>query len=620
MQKRLRLAIIDHEKCKPKKCNHECKKICPVERMGKQCIDIEETAIIYESACISCGMCVSTSLNSKGCPFNAIQIVNLPNEIASHLVYTYGENCFRLYKLPIPKLGKIYGIIGPNGVGKSTILNILSGKNWPNYGQINGSLQVKDILNKVRGTELHKYLRSLYDKKLKIIHKPQNIDQILNYYKRDPQRKKNTVEDMLNKHWDHDNDKHNEVVESLELDKILDNTIINLSGGELQKLLCAVVVLQEADVYIFDEPTNFLDIKQRLKIANLIRSLINSHRYIFVVEHDLSILDYVSDQVSIMYGKPGAYGIISRPVGTSEAINIFFNGYIPGENVKFRSSAYNFKDTLKLDMDEESMDDQKNLSLEYDNATIEYDNFKLDISGGILPSHSNMVVLLGKNGTGKTTFLKHLSTELELSVSYKPQYINVNKFKLASGEFCTVQDYLQNEAKSAMSSELFRTDVIKPLNINNINDKFINHLSGGELQRFMITLCLGTDADVYLIDEPSASLDIEYRVIVAKIIKRFLLHNRKTGFIVEHDIMMAISLTLSLENCRIVLFNEIDNENDKRVSSASNPLSVSEGINSFLEHLDITFRTDIVHRRPRINKLDSQKDKEQKQTGNYYVH
>ena len=96
------------------------------------------------------------------------------------------------------------------------------------------------------------------------------------------------------------------------------------------------------------------------------------------------------------------------------------------------------------------------------------------------------------------------------------------------------------------------------------------------------------------------------------------MHNRKTGFIVEHDVMMAISLTLSLENCKIVLFNETINDDGKRVSHASTPQSVSDGINSFLEHLDITFRTDIIHKRPRINKLDSQKDKEQKQNGNYY--
>lgn len=622
MQKKLRLAIIDHEKCKPKKCNHECKKICPVERTGKHCIDIEEVAIISEINCIGCNMCVGNTSNniksSMGCPFGAIQIVNLPNEIESHLVYTYGENCFRLYKLPIPKLGKIYGIIGPNGVGKSTILNILSGKNKPNYGQINNNMDIKDILKNVQGTELHKYLTSLYSNKLKIIHKPQNINIILDIYKKDAKRRDNTVIDMLNKHWKHDNEEHNNIIASLELDKILDNKIINLSGGELQKLLCAVVIIQEADVYIFDEPTNFLDIKQRLKIANLIRSLINPHRYIFVVEHDLSILDYVSDQVSIMYGKPSAYGIISRPIGTSEAINIFFNGYIPGENVKFRSTSYNFKDSLNI-VDDDIIEND-GLSFEYGNTIIEYDNFKLKINGGMLPLHSNLVILLGKNGTGKTTFLKYLSQELELTVSHKPQYIDVNKFKLTNGEYCTVKEYLQNNINNAISSELFKTDVIKPLNLNAINDKFINNLSGGELQRFTIALCLGTKADVYLIDEPSASLDIEQRVIVTKVIKRFLMHNKKTGFIVEHDIMMSISLTLSLDNCRIILFSENDNNDNKRVADASVPLSVSDGINNFLEQLNITFRTDIVHRRPRINKLDSQKDKEQKQAKNYYVY
>src|SRR3989337_1974780 len=136
--KNIKLAIIDHDKCKPKKCNHECKRQCPVERSGKNCIVIEQIAIIYEDMCIGCGMCV------KVCPFNAIQLVNLPTELEDKLVFTYNENSFRLYKMPIPKVGKIYGFIGQNGVGKSTLLNILEGKLKPNYGDYQNENKSKD--------------------------------------------------------------------------------------------------------------------------------------------------------------------------------------------------------------------------------------------------------------------------------------------------------------------------------------------------------------------------------------------------------------------------------------------------------------------------------------------
>ena len=70
----------------------------------------------------------------------------------------------------------------------------------------------------------------------------------------------------------------------------------------------------------------------------------------------------------------------------------------------------------------------------------------------------------------------------------------------------------------------------------------VQHLSGGELQRVALVLSMCTAADVYLIDEPSAYLDSEQRVIASRVIKRFILHTKKTAFIVEHDFIMATYL------------------------------------------------------------------------------
>ena len=193
---------------------------------------------------------------------------------------------------------------------------------------------------------------------------------------------------------------------------------------------------------------------------------------------------------------------------------------------------------------------------------------------------------MGKNGTGKTTFLNNLNSNY--TISYKKQYINFSEF-----DGVPVETFLSMKIKL---TNVFISDIIKPLNIMDIYNKDINKLSGGEAQRVAIALCLGTPADIYLLDEPSASLDIEQRVIATKCIKRFLIHNNKLGFIVEHDIMMAMTLGAD----RIIVFSE-----HNRISNSSNVLQFKDGINLFFEIQGITFRS--LNGRPKINKLDGQK-------------
>merc|ERR1712048_508145 len=155
----------------------------------------------------------------------------------------------------------------------------------------------------------------------------------------------------------------------------------------------------------------------------------------------------------------------------------------------------------------------------------------------------------------------------------------------------------------------FIADVMRPLMINELIDQEVQNLSGGELQRVALALCLGKPADVYLIDEPSAYLDSEQRLVAAKLIKRFILHAKKTGFIVEHDFIMATYLA-----DRVIVYDGQPGIH----CIASEPMSLLSGMNKFLKQLDITFRRDPTNFRPRINKLDSVKDCEQKLSGNYF--
>merc|ERR1719462_183117 len=190
----------------------------------------------------------------------------------------------------------------------------------------------------------------------------------------------------------------------------------------------------------------------------------------------------------------------------------------------------------------------------------------------------------------------------QLNVSYKPQ-------KISPKSKGTVRMLCHAKIRDAYIHPQFITDVIKPLKIEDIFDQEVQNLSGGELQRVAMTLCLGKPADVYLIDEPSAYLDSEQRLHAAKVIKRFILHAKKTAFVVEHDFIMATYLA-----DMVIVF-----EGQPGIKTTANtPMSLLIGMNKFLESLEITFRRDPGNYRPRINKLDSVKDVEQKSSGNYF--
>merc|ERR1711902_36925 len=137
--------------------------------------------------------------------------------------------------------------------------------------------------------------------------------------------------------------KQDEVNELLELTKVKSRNVEDLSGGELQRFAIAMVCIQKAEIYMFDEPSSYLDVKQRLNAARAIRDLVSYDKYIIVVEHDLAVLDYLSDFICCLYGVPGAYGVVTMPFGVREGINIFLDGHIPTENLRFREASLVFK-------------------------------------------------------------------------------------------------------------------------------------------------------------------------------------------------------------------------------------------------------------------------------------
>jgi len=590
-----RIAIVSTDKCKPKRCRQECKKSCPVVRMGKLCIEVtpsDKIATISEELCIGCGICV------KKCPFEAITIINLPSNLEKATTHRYSQNSFKLHRLPIPRPGEVLGLVGTNGIGKSTALKILAGKQKPNLGQYTSPPDWTEILAYFRGSELQNYFTKILEDDLKAVIKPQYVDQI-------PKAVKGSVQTLLDKK--DELKRQDEICEILDLLKVKDRDVKALSGGELQRFACAMVCIQAADIFMFDEPSSYLDVKQRLNAAVAIRNLIHPDKFIIVVEHDLSVLDYLSDFVCCLYGVPGAYGVVTMPFSVREGINIFLDGFVPTENLRFREDALVFK--VSENATEEDV--KRMTRYDYPKMSKTMGSFKLNVDAGQF-SDSEILVLLGENGTGKTTFIRMMAGKLppdeesgeipSLNISYKPQ-------KISPKSQGTTRQLLHEKIRDAYIHPQFVADVMRPLKIDDIIDQEVQNLSGGELQRVAMALCLGKPADVYLIDEPSAYLDSEQRLVAAKVIKRFILHAKKTGFVVEHDFIMATYLA-----DRVIVF-----EGTPSVTTKANaPQSLLGGMNKFLQQLQITFRRDPNNFRPRINKLNSIKDCEQKLNGNFF--
>ncbi len=467
---------------------------------------------------------------------------------------------------------------------------------------------------------MQNFFTKILEDNLKAIIKPQYVDQIPkaikvsvrnNYIlnKKEKLRKlitkkKGKVEELLKARSEVDNLEH--IMTEFELVGVRNRNVEDLSGGELQRFACAVTSVRQADIFMFDEPSSYLDVKQRLKAAHMIRELVKQNRYLIVVEHDLSVLDYLSDFVCCLYGSPGHYGVVTMPFSVREGINIFLDGFVPTENLRFRESVLTFKVSEKSEDD----DIKRLYNYEYPDMTKNLGDFSLEVGGGSF-TDSEIIVLLGENGTGKTTLIRMLAGNLEpdagvsvpkLNISYKPQKISP-KFE------GTVKQLLMMRIRDAAIHPQFNTDVLKPLQIENLMDQEVKNLSGGELQRVAITLCLGKPADVYLIDEPSAYLDSEQRLHAAKVIKRYIRNCKKTAFIVEHDFIMATYLA-----DRVIVFDGTPSFK----THASAPQSLLTGMNSFLKSLNITFRRDPENARPRINKLESVKDVEQKTSGNFF--
>ena len=588
-----RVAVLDKELCQPKKCGLECIKYCPVNKSGADCIVLNEDtnkATIDEDICNGCGICV------KVCPFDAITIVNLASELKTDKIHQYGMNSFRLYKLPTPKKGEVVGLLGRNGMGKSTVVNILSGILKPNLGNYEQPPEWDEILKYYKGTELKAHFEKIKNGEIKASIKPQQVHTIADAFD-------GTGKELLDKFDQRGTSR--ELVKQLGLENSLEQNLKELSGGELQRLSVATAASRESDFYFFDEPSSYNDVFQRTGVARVIHGLAEEGKSVMVVEHDLTLLDFLSDYIEVLYGVPAAYGIVSNVLSTKVGINVFLDGYLPTENVRFRDKKFTFDASTSGD---EGLEGDAVIS--YPKLEKKYDSFSVSIEPGTVRK-GELLGIMGANALGKTTMMKMIagvekptdgSVDKKIKISYKPQY-------LSNDIDVEVISVLEKANGSTIEGSADEEQILDPLKLKKLYNKSVKNLSGGELQKVAIASCLLQKVDLYALDEPSAFLDVEDRIAVAKFLQKFVRSFGKSAIIIDHDLQL-----MDLVSDSMVIF-----EGTSSVEGiATSPMPKTDAMNRFLESLDISFRKDEKTSRHRVNKEASRLDKEQKSSGNYY--
>ncbi|MDD5172137.1 MAG: ribosome biogenesis/translation initiation ATPase RLI, partial [Candidatus ainarchaeum sp.] len=449
-----RVAVIDRDVCIERRCGYVCAKVCPPNRMGEECIVVEKDGIypvIAEPLCIGCGLCV------KKCPVHCIAVVNIAQELDKP-VYQYGVNMFRLYGMPLPLEGAV-SLVGKNGIGKTSAIKLLTKQLKPNFAVFGKEFTEEEILSRL-SIDARRYFTSAKEGQ-KVSVKPQHIDRVREAFK-------GTVAELLATVGG--KKAVAETVKQFRLEDILSRKLGQLSGGELQKVSIAAACMKDADIYYFDEITNFLDIEERLRMAVVIKDLAEKKR-VMMAEHDLTILDYVSNYVYLLYGEENVYGVVSGVKNVRAGINEYIAGYIKEENVRFRNYEISFSKHSEGEIKAKALVKYGALKKKFTGKS----GFSFTSDAGEIRK-GEILGLVGKNALGKSLFVKMLSgveeadegEQLGLKVSYKPQYI--------TAEPVVVSDLFRAKNCNGMVFE----ECKRKLNITMLMDKQLTELSGGE--------------------------------------------------------------------------------------------------------------------------------------------
>jgi ATP-binding cassette, sub-family E, member 1 len=584
-----RIAILLEDRCHPTECQWECSNYCPVNRMGQECIvkGPNGQPIISETLCIGCGICIHK------CPFDAIKILNTPEANESEIVHRYGYNGFRLYRLPTPPPKGITGLLGKNGIGKSTALRVLGGTELPNLGDWEHPGDWAAVIKRFKGTQLAAHFTRVQKGELRAVLKPQYVDRLA--------EGETTVDQFLEPQG---------AAGVRELDELglggkRGRKLTELSGGELQLLAVARTLATDADLYLIDEPSSYLDIVHRLEVARRLRRL-GEEKSVVVVEHDLALLDYLADTAHLLYGEEAAFGVVTHPIPMRGAINTYLTGYLREENVRFRDEPVRFiSHPPKLAA-------QRRIAVRYGPLEKRFPSFRLATGAGEI-ARGETIGIVGPNATGKTTFVRMLAGAEPpssgeppggVTVSYKPQYLRAT-------QSASLRDRMVALAGDPnFDGLLFERDLVPGLHLDGLLDVAMTDLSGGELQRAAVALALARPAALYLLDEPSAYLDADERMAMARIVRRQVERQAAAALVVDHDVYF-----LDLACDALLVFRP---EVGGAAGAGEGPFAMREGMNRLLAQVQVTFRRDPDTLRPRINREGSALDREQRERGEYY--
>lgn len=548
-----RLAIVDGKLCNPLQCQLECVKNCPINKMRKECASVSEddaegtrTARIDEDLCTGCGICV------KKCPFHAIDVINLVAPVEDKLVYSYGDNAFKLYGLALPRKG-IIAVIGENGCGKSTNVKLLASELKP---QELPTVEIKD------------YYKS--EKSLSV--KPQELN---------ARGLETRVSEALE-----GNDEAGRLADLkrvFDLDKVWDRKLCELSGGELQKAVLTSALCKEDDVYVLDEPFAFLDYVYRIRLVDYLKREF-SEKSVLVVDHDISLLSYLCEQAYLLYGRSGAYGIASQSYATDRGINMFLDGFIAPENVRFRKEAVKYKSYQKEEAHE--------TAFVIPPASLKRGPFTLEAKEEIRLKKGEVVGVAGPNGIGKSTYCNDIH-ESHSNTSMKPQILERGTDLTAA--------YLEKKNP-------FDESYMRQMNLQRLEYYPVASLSGGELQKLQVFRCLTPmDKDLFILDEPTNMMDINGRIVLSKLLRE----KASTGcavLVVDHDLEFLLNTVDRL----IVM----DGEPAKH-GFVKGVFDKGRGVRLLLEKFDLSYRRDKETQRLKLNKRGSVKDRELKGSGDF---
>jgi ATP-binding cassette, sub-family E, member 1 len=540
-----RLAVIDKKLCAPDRCGRECAANCPVNKMRQECITIDEIAQIDENLCTGCGICV------KKCPFHAITIIKNAAPEPERLVYSYGVNGFKLYGLALPRKG-LTAVIGENGCGKSTNAKLLAGELKP---------------ENTPTTEIRDYFKQ--ERELAV--KPQELGADIS----------GKVGGLLEKI---DDGQLAELKELFDLQKVWEREFKQLSGGELQKVVVAATLMQNKEAFILDEPFAFLDYVYRIRLINYLKEKF-SEKSVLLIDHDISLLSYVASGAYLLYGANGAFGSVSQSYSTDRAINMFLDGFIAPENVKFRSQPVKYK----------SYNEEKPGEELYflEPAEVDYGSFKVENKHSLALHQGEIVGVAGPNGIGKTTLIKEYCKQDPDNLTLKPQI-------LERGD--------EIVAKHLKTDTPFKQLFIEDMDLKRIEYYKLDDLSGGELQKTRIYQCLSSDKhNAYVLDEPTNMLDVKARVALCKMLREKAKEG-KAVLVVDHDLEFLLNTVDRL----LVM----DGEPAKH-GEVKGIYHKDEGVRLLLKKFDLSYRRDPATKRLKLNKAGSQKDRALKKSGEF---